>query len=79
MHATELPKPFRRNGWVYEKYDDWRMVSEKVDSRVTFTSRNGLDHTRRFPELVRAVADLDALSIVLDGEVAIFDPQLISR
>jgi hypothetical protein len=71
MHATELPRPFHRLGWVYEeKYDGWRMVAEKVDSRVSFTSRNGLDHTRRFPELVKAVADLDAPSIVLDGEVA---------
>ena len=80
MHATELPRPFHRPGWVYEeKYDGWRMVAEKVDSQVSFTSRNGLDHARRFPELAKAVADLDAPSIVLDGEVAIFDRQLISR
>ena len=80
MHATELPRPFHRPGWVYEeKYDGWRMVAEKVDSQVSFTSRNGLDHMRRFPELAKAVADLDAPSIVLDGEVAIFDRQLISR
>ena len=43
------------------------------------TSRNGLDHTRRFPELVKAVAELDASACVLDGEVATFDRQLISR
>lgn len=80
MHATELPNPFHRPGWVYEeKYDGWRMVAEKVDSQVSFTGRNGLDHTRRFPELAKAVADLDAPSIVLDGEVAIFDRQRISR
>jgi|SRR5882724_1175771 len=59
--------------------DGWHMVAEKVDSQTSFTSRNGLDHTRRFPELVKALADLDASSIVLDGEVAIFDRQLISR
>jgi hypothetical protein len=80
MHARELPKPFHRDGWVYEeKYDGWRMVAEKVGSEVTLTSRNGLDHTRRFPELVKAVAELDAPSLVLDGEIAIFDSQLISR
>ena len=39
----------------------------------------GLDHTRRFPELVKALADLGTPLIVLDGEVAIFDRQLISR
>lgn len=36
MHATELPKPFHRDGWVYEeKYDGWRMVAEKAGSQVT--------------------------------------------
>ena len=33
----------------------------------------------RFPELVKAIAELDAPSLVLDGEIAIFDRQLISR
>jgi bifunctional non-homologous end joining protein LigD len=80
MHATELPKPFHRDGWVYEeKYDGWRMVVEKIGNQVRLTSRNGLDHTKRFPELVKAVAELDAPSLVLDGEIAIFDRQLISR
>ena len=80
MHATELPKAVHRDGWVYEeKYDGWRMVAEKVGSQVTLTSRNGLDHTHRFPELVRAIAELDAPSFVVDGEIAIFDQQLISR
>jgi bifunctional non-homologous end joining protein LigD len=80
MHATELPKPFHRDGWVYEeKYDGWRMVAEKAGSEVTLTSRSGLDHTKRFPELGKAVAELDASSLILDGEIAMFDRQLISR
>jgi bifunctional non-homologous end joining protein LigD len=80
MHATELPKPFHRDGWVYEeKYDGWRMVAEKAGNQVRLTSRNGLDHTKRFPELVKAVEGLGAASVILDGEIAIFDSQLISR
>jgi bifunctional non-homologous end joining protein LigD len=80
MHATELPKPFHRDGWVYEeKYDGWRIVAEKVGNQVRLTSRNGLDHTKRFPELAKAVEGLDEPSLVLDGEIAIFDRQLISR
>jgi len=80
MHATELPKPFHRDGWVYEeKYDGWRMVAEKVSNQVRLTSRNGLDHTKRFPEVVKAVEELDAPSLIIDGEIAIFDRQLISR
>ena len=49
------------------------MVAEKTGRHVTLTGRNGLDHTRRFPELVKAVEGLDAPSLVLDGEIAIFD------
>jgi ATP-dependent DNA ligase len=45
MHATELRRPFHRDGWIYEeKYDGWRMVAEKVDNQVSFTSRNDRDH-----------------------------------
>ena len=68
MHATELPRPFHRPGWVYEKKSHgWRMVAEKVDNQVTLTSRNSFDHTRRFPELVKAIAAMDSPSLVLDG------------
>jgi hypothetical protein len=34
---------------------------------------NGRDHTRRFAGIVAAVAKLSARSLVLDGEVAIYD------
>jgi ATP-dependent DNA ligase len=45
MHATELPKPFHRPGWVYEeKYDGWRMVADELASEVTLTGRSGVDH-----------------------------------
>jgi ATP-dependent DNA ligase len=40
---------------------------------------NGVDHRRRFPELAVAVATLPGRTLVLDGEVAIFDRQLRSR
>ena len=69
MHATELPKPFHLDGWVYEeKYDGWLMVAGKAGSEVALTSRNGLDHTRRFPELVKAIGELDAPAFIFDGE-----------
>jgi bifunctional non-homologous end joining protein LigD len=42
-------------------------------------SRNDVDHSKRFPELVGAVAALPGRALVLDGEVAVFDRQLRSR
>ena len=80
MHPTLLPRPFHHDGWVYEeKVDGYRMVAVKAGGAVQLISRNGREHTRRFPELVKALGGLKAKSFTLDGEVAIFDGDLISR
>jgi hypothetical protein len=42
-------------------------------------SRKGTEHTFRFPELAKAVAALPGATLVLDGEVAVFDEQLVSQ
>jgi bifunctional non-homologous end joining protein LigD len=42
-------------------------------------SRNGVDHTRRFAGIAAAIAKLSARTLVLDGEVAIYDEHLRSR
>jgi bifunctional non-homologous end joining protein LigD len=57
----------------------WRIVAYKDSQKVRLLSRNGVDHTRRFPDLAAAVAKLSARTLVLDGEVAICDEQLRSR
>src|SRR6266446_2892005 len=49
------------------------------DGRVRLISRNECDHTRRFPPLVEALTKLMPASFTLDGEVAVFDEELISR
>jgi bifunctional non-homologous end joining protein LigD len=80
MHATLVARPFHHDGWVYEeKVDGYRIVAVKTDGQVQLVSRNGRDHTRRFGELAAALGGLKAKSFVLDGEVAIFDSNLVSR
>src|SRR5215472_1653431 len=80
MHPTLVSNPFHRAGWVYEeKYDGWRMLAYKHGSQVKLVSRVGREHTRRFPHLVAAIASLSPSTLILDGEVCIFDHQLISR
>lgn len=80
MQPTLLPRPFHHEGWVYEeKYDGWRMLAYKDGDRVQLISRPGRDHTRRFPDLVAAIAALRPSTLILDGEVCIFDRQLVSR
>jgi ATP dependent DNA ligase domain len=60
----------------WEKVDGWRMLAYKTSERVRLVSRNGRDHTRRFADLTAAVAKLSARTLVLDGEVAIYDQPL---
>jgi ATP-dependent DNA ligase len=80
MGPTQVREPFHREGWVYEeKVDGWRMLAYKDGVRVRLVSRNGRDHTQRFAGIAAAVAKLSARSLVLDGEVAIFDEKLRSR
>ena len=55
------------------------MLAYKDRDRVRLVNRNGRDHTRRFRDIAAEVAKLSARSLVLDGEVAIFDQQLRSR
>jgi bifunctional non-homologous end joining protein LigD len=80
MAPTQVREPFHRDGWVYEeKVDGWRIVAYKEGDRVRLVSRSGRDHIHRFQQIAAAVSKLRARSLVLDGEVAIYDQQLRSR
>jgi bifunctional non-homologous end joining protein LigD len=80
MAATQIAKPFHRPGWVYEeKVDGWRVLAYKDAAGVRLVSRNAKDLTRRFPELTAAVAALKPPTLLLDGEIAVFDSQFISH
>ncbi len=39
----------------------------------------GVDHTKRFADIAAAITKLSARTLVLDGEVAVYDQQLRSR
>jgi len=80
MIPTQARQPFHREDWLYEeKIDGWRMLAYKDGKSVRLESRNGVDYTKRFPDLAAAVAALPGTTLVLDGEVAVFDSHLRSR
>jgi bifunctional non-homologous end joining protein LigD len=80
MATTQVPHPFHRPGWVYEeKVDGWRVLAYKDAAGVRLISRNERDLTRRFSELAVAVGDLEPPTLVLDGELPVFDRLLVSR
>lgn len=55
------------------------MVVVKANGVVQLISRNGRDHTKRFAQLADALGGLNAKTLIPDGEVAIFDRELVSR
>src|SRR5262249_19242255 len=80
MQPTLVREPFHRSGWIYEeKYDGWRMLAYKDGPRVRLVSRQRVDHTDRFPELAAAIAALKAPTLIVDGEVCVFDKNLVSQ
>jgi bifunctional non-homologous end joining protein LigD len=80
MLATLVDKPFDAPGWVFEeKYDGDRLLAYKNGGRVRLLSRAGKDRTTKYPDLAAAIAALPAKSLVLDGEVVVFDRDGVSR
>jgi bifunctional non-homologous end joining protein LigD len=80
MLATLVAEPFDRPGWVYEeKYDGDRMLAYKEGAQVRLLSRNAIDRTERFAKIAAAIAKLPAETLLLDGEVVVFDARGVSR
>lgn len=80
MLATLVPEPFDRPGWVYEeKYDGDRILAYKEGGHVRLLSRNEKDRTSSFPAIATAIANLRPATLLLDGEVVVFDKKGVSR
>jgi bifunctional non-homologous end joining protein LigD len=80
MLATLVSEPFDRRGWVYEeKYDGIRILAYKEGKDVKLLTRNDIDRTKGFPEVVDAIRRLKPATLLLDGELVIFDRKKVSR
>src|SRR5258708_3623700 len=56
--------------WLHEiKFDGYRILARLVNDKVTLISRNGLDWTRKFPEIAAALARMKLGNAILDGEI----------
>src|SRR5229473_311514 len=68
--ATLVDSVPQGDDWVHEiKFDGYRILALLVDGKVTLMTRNGLDWTRKFPEIAAALARQKIASAMLDGEV----------
>ena len=80
MLATLLDRPFHKPNWIYEeKYDGIRILAYKERTRVSLLSRNDKNRTKDFPDIVSAIANLSPGTLLLDGEIVVFDSRRISR
>ena len=80
MLATLVDRPFSKEGWVFEeKYDGVRMLAYKEGQKVSLISRNGIDRSNRYPTIAAEIAKLNAKTLLLDGEIVVFDARRVSR
>jgi bifunctional non-homologous end joining protein LigD len=80
MLATLVDKPFSRKNWVFEeKYDGVRMLAYKESGEISLISRNEIDRTSRYPAIAAELAKLDADTLLLDGEIVVFNAHHVSQ
>ena len=80
MLATVVPRPFHNPNWVYEeKYDGIRILAYKEGNKLSLITRNDIDRVSDFPNLAAAICHLKSSTLLLDGEVVVFDGENVSR
>ncbi|HKV48222.1 MAG TPA: non-homologous end-joining DNA ligase [Candidatus Acidoferrales bacterium] len=80
MLATLVDEPFSKPDWVFEeKYDGVRILAYKEGDKVSLISRNAIDRSERYPAIAAEIAKLKPPTLLLDGEVVIFDAKKVSR
>ncbi|MFN2548873.1 MAG: DNA ligase D [Myxococcales bacterium] len=74
MLAEPAREAFDDPDWMFElKYDGFRAIVAREDSRPRIFYRRGSDATSVFPDLARALLSLPAERFVADGEIAVLD------
>jgi len=76
MLAEARDTAFDSDDWLFElKLDGYRLLAAKRGNEVTLLTRNGINYTGVFPEVVRAMKALPHDACILDGEVVVMDAQ----
>jgi bifunctional non-homologous end joining protein LigD len=74
MLATLVDDPFSNPEWIFEtKWDGFRAACFIQNGHARFISRNQLDMTHQYPELVDVGKQVDAKEAILDGEIVALD------
>ena len=74
--ATLRAAPPAGDDWLHElKWDGYRMLADITGGRATLRSRNGLDWTPDYPDIVKAFESLGIDDGTFDGELVALTPQ----
>src|SRR5215471_14334807 len=80
MLATLVDEPFSNPDWIFEtKWDGFRSVCLIKNGKARFVSRNQLEMTAQYPELVEVAKHVDANEAILDGEIVALDQNGLPR
>jgi bifunctional non-homologous end joining protein LigD len=80
MLATLVDDPFSDADWIFEtKWDGFRSVCFVRGGKARFVSRNQLDMTPQYPELVGVAKQIGAKEAILDGEIVALDEHGMPR
>jgi bifunctional non-homologous end joining protein LigD len=78
--ALLVSTPPSGDRWIHElKLDGFRMGVLIDRGAVRIISRNGIEYTSGFPEIVAAARNLPAKQALLDGEIVVLDTHGVSR
>ncbi len=77
--ATLVAKPPSSGRWIHEvKFDGYRLQAHLKEGKVTLYTRNGLDWSKRFPNICSGLASLPVKSAIIDGEAVVEDENGVS-
>jgi bifunctional non-homologous end joining protein LigD len=80
MLATLVDEPFSHPDWVFEtKWDGFRAICFVRNGKLRLVSRNQLDMTHQYPELVNLPKQVKAKEAILDGEIVALDEHGMPR
>jgi bifunctional non-homologous end joining protein LigD len=78
--ATLVERAPDSDKWIHEiKFDGYRIQARLDQGKVKLLTRKGLDWTRKFPSVAKAVSKLPAKTALIDGELVSDDVKGISR
>jgi bifunctional non-homologous end joining protein LigD len=79
MKARLVSEPPSHDDWIYEiKFDGYRAMAFKNGNAVRLFSRNEKNFGVKFPEIVEAIASIEAGEAIIDGEIVALDKKGVS-